>query len=261
LEDRRCRVIMAILMTTVIILSISVQSVYAAPVKASERLLNRVMDFKQAVFINVAANLPEIRPQDGKDFLKALVNKVSINQWAKSTAQDETITFVVEQVPLDRVLGVTAQRNDEKNTTHSEADDLGSAKNTIQTISASRSVGQDLLREDLEILARIIHAEARGETFEGQVAVGAVVLNRVHHPDFPKSIKDVVYQPGQFTAVDDRQIELEPNDRAYQAAQAALEGQDPSNGAIFYYNPAIATDTWIRTRNIIRSIGNHKFCV
>jgi len=115
--------------------------------------------------------------------------------------------------------------------------------------------------DELELLARIIHAEARGEDFEGQVAVAAVVLNRVASPQFPHSIREVIYQPGAFTAVDDNQIMLTPDEQAYEAAQAALEGEDPTDGALYYYNPKTATDKWIKTRPVVRQIGNHVFSI
>ncbi|MEL1133859.1 cell wall hydrolase [Desulfitobacterium sp. THU1] len=114
-------------------------------------------------------------------------------------------------------------------------------------------------QEELDLLARVIHAEARGEDFEGQVAVGAVVLNRVEDHRFPDTIHDVVYQPGAFTAVIDKQIHLTPNQSAYRAAEAALMGEDPTQGAIYYYNPRTATDRWIKTRPVVRTIGNHAF--
>jgi N-acetylmuramoyl-L-alanine amidase len=109
----------------------------------------------------------------------------------------------------------------------------------------------------MEQMARIIHSEARGETFQGQVAVGAVVLNRVQSDHFPDSIKEVIFQPGQFSAVLDGQYKLTPDSSAYQAAKAALNGMDPTNGALFYYNPEIATSTWSQKRPAIKTIGNH----
>jgi len=125
----------------------------------------------------------------------------------------------------------------------------------------SRSLGRLVSKEDVEILTRVIHGEARGENFEGQVAVGAVVLNRLKDPRFPKTIRAVVYQSGAFTAVDDKQIQLDPNDQSYKAAEAALSGQDPTNGALFYFNPRLATDRWIKSRSVIKQIGNHTFSI
>ena len=113
---------------------------------------------------------------------------------------------------------------------------------------------------DYELLARVISAEARGEPYSGQVAVGAVVLNRVKHPSFPNSVSGVVYQSGAFSCVSDGQINLAPAASAYRAAKDAINGVDPSGGAIYYYNPATATSKWIRTRPVICRIGEHVFC-
>lgn len=114
---------------------------------------------------------------------------------------------------------------------------------------------------DLYLLAKLIHSEARGEIYEGQVAVGAVVLNRVRDAGFPNTIQGVIYQPWAFTALNDGQFALEPNSTAYQAAQDAMNGWDPTYGCIFYYNPVTATSTWILSREIIVRIGNHVFCI
>lgn len=113
---------------------------------------------------------------------------------------------------------------------------------------------------DVTLLAMVINGEARGESYEGQVAVGAVVLNRVRHSSFPNTIAGVIYQPGAFTAVDDGQINKAVQSSCYNAARDALNGWDPTGGAIYYYNPATATSSWIRTRPIIKTIGKHVFC-
>ncbi len=125
----------------------------------------------------------------------------------------------------------------------------------------SRGLGRSVSEEEVELLTRVIHGEARGEKFEGQVAVGAVVLNRVKDSRFPNTIRGVIYQSGAFTAVDDKQIHLNPNDQSYKAAKAALSGQDPTNGALFYYNPHLATDNWIKSRAVVKRIGNHIFSI
>ncbi|MDQ2084959.1 spore cortex-lytic enzyme [Herbivorax sp. ANBcel31] len=113
--------------------------------------------------------------------------------------------------------------------------------------------------KDLNLMAHIIHGEARGEPYTGQVAVGAVVLNRVRDSRFPNTIAGVVYQPGAFDAVADGQINLPPNDTSYRAARDALNGWDPSGGALYYYNPVTARSQWIWTRPIIKTIGKHNF--
>ena len=112
---------------------------------------------------------------------------------------------------------------------------------------------------DVALLAKVISAEARGEPYEGQVAVGAVVLNRVAHPSFPNSVSGVVYQSGAFSAVTDSNWSAAVTDSAKRAAQDAINGWDPSGGAIYYYNPKKTSNQWIRTRPVITVIGNHYF--
>lgn len=113
---------------------------------------------------------------------------------------------------------------------------------------------------DYELLARIISAEARGESYLGQVAVGAVVLNRIEHPSFPDTLAGVVYQNGAFSCLYDGQFYKPVSNSAYSAARDALNGVDPSGGAIYYYNPKTATNKWITGRPIITTIGRHVFC-
>ena len=125
--------------------------------------------------------------------------------------------------------------------------------------SGTVSTGQNQ-SGDLYLLARLISAEARGEPYLGQVAVGAVVLNRVEHPSFPNSISGVIYQPGAFSCLDDGQFDQPIAESAYRAAQEALDGSDPSGGAIYYFNPVTATSAWIWSRPLIVQIGKHRFC-
>lgn len=122
------------------------------------------------------------------------------------------------------------------------------------------STGSDSSSSDLDLLARVIHGEARGESYTGQVAVGAVVMNRIKSSEFPNTLSGVVYQAGAFDAVADGQINLTPNATSIKAAQDAMNGWDPSYGAIFYFNPATATNQWIWSRPHIITIGNHRFC-
>lgn len=129
--------------------------------------------------------------------------------------------------------------------------------------SSGRLSRGDISREELMLLARLIHAEARGESFEGQVAVGAVILNRLASPHFPKTIPEIIYQKSnrvyQFSPVGDGSINLEPDEKAIQAAIQALSGRDPTGGALFFYNPDISKDQWIRTLPVVTRIGNHVF--
>lgn len=114
---------------------------------------------------------------------------------------------------------------------------------------------------DTYLLAKIIHAEARGESYTGKVAVGAVVLNRVKSPSFPNSISGVIYQPYAFTAVSDGQINLAPDNESVRAAKAAMNGWDPTYGCLYYYNPAVATSKWIFSRKTVTTIGKHVFAI
>ena len=113
---------------------------------------------------------------------------------------------------------------------------------------------------DVALLAKVISAEARGEPYDGQVAVGAVILNRIAHPSFPNTWAGVVYEPGAFTCMVDGQIDQPIASSAYQAARDALNGADPSGGAIYYFNPVTATSAWIWSRPLLTVIGKHRFC-
>ena len=113
---------------------------------------------------------------------------------------------------------------------------------------------------DYELLARIISAESRGEPYLGQVAVGAVILNRIEHPSFPDTMSGVIYQRGAFSCLNDGQFYEPVSDSAYRAANDAINGFDPTSGAIYYYNPQKSTNKWIFSRPIITTIGSHRFC-
>jgi N-acetylmuramoyl-L-alanine amidase len=115
-------------------------------------------------------------------------------------------------------------------------------------------------RNTRALLARLISAEARGEPYVGQVAVGAVVLNRVKHPSFPNTIPGVIYQSGAFSCIADGQFDQPVAESAYRAADDALNGWDPTGGAIYYFNPSTATSAWIWSRPLILTIGKHRFC-
>ena len=139
------------------------------------------------------------------------------------------------------------------------ADGIAGPKTLSALGIGSASSGQ-YSSSDIYLLAKVIAAEARGEPYIGQVAVGAVVLNRVQHASFPDSIAGVVYQPGAFSCVNDSNWSTEPTAQSRKAAQDAINGWDPSGGAIYYYNPAKTSNKWIRTRPVIQTIGAHVFC-
>ncbi len=127
-----------------------------------------------------------------------------------------------------------------------------SSSSTKKTTSSQSS-------SDLYLLAKCVYAEARGEPYQGQVAVAAVILNRVKSSQFPNTLAGVIYQPYAFTAVSDGQINLEPNQTAYNAARDAMNGWDPTYGCLFYYNPAKTTSKWIYSRQVVVTIGDHVF--
>ena len=126
--------------------------------------------------------------------------------------------------------------------------------------SSSSSSSSSSYNSNLNLLSRVIYGEARGEPYTGQVAVGGVVMNRIKSSSFPNTLSGVVYQSGAFDAVKDGQVNLTPNDTARKAAQDAMNGWDPSYGAIYYFNPSTATNKWIWSRPMTVTIGKHRFC-
>jgi N-acetylmuramoyl-L-alanine amidase len=125
-------------------------------------------------------------------------------------------------------------------------------------LTTSNNLG--LSENDLNMMANAVYGEARGESFLGQVAVAAVILNRVKSPSFPDTINGVIFEPRAFTAVADGQIWLTPNETAKKAVRDALNGHDPTGGCIYYFNPDTATSAWIWTRPQVKQIGKHIFC-
>ncbi len=130
----------------------------------------------------------------------------------------------------------------------------------ISLSSNTSSSSQTTSSTNLNLLARVVYGEARGEPYTGQVAVAAVLLNRVKSSSFPNTVAGVVYQSGAFDCVSDGQINLTPNQSAYNAARDALNGWDPTYGCLFYYNPRTATSKWMLSRTVKLNIGNHAFC-
>jgi len=140
------------------------------------------------------------------------------------------------------------------------ADGIAGEK-TIKVLPGEKLISRmDASRDDILLLARIIHGEARGEDFKGMVAVGAVILNRVESGDFPNSIREVILQQGQFSCLIDGQAHYYPSEKSINAAKAAMLGYDPTYGALYFYNPRVATNTrWISGRPVVIKIGNHLF--
>ena len=132
---------------------------------------------------------------------------------------------------------------------------------TLRKMGISSGSGQGgFSSSDVDLLAKIISAESRGEPYQGQVAVGAVILNRIEHPSSPNTLAGVIYQPGAFSCLYDGGVNAPVADSAYRAARDAINGNDPSGGAVYYYNPAKSTNKWIFSRPVITVIGSHRFC-
>ncbi len=135
-----------------------------------------------------------------------------------------------------------------------------SGSSSSSSDSSSSGSGSYTSESDVMLLAKVVNGEARGEPYVGQVAVAAVILNRVDSSEFPNTLSGVIYQNGAFDAVSDGQINLTPSDSCIKAARDALNGWDPTGGALYYYNPATATNQWIKSRPIVYTVGNHVFC-
>lgn len=138
---------------------------------------------------------------------------------------------------------------------------VGSKTAAALGIKLAQSASAGASSSDAYLLARVVYGEARGEPYTGQVAVAAVILNRVKSSSFPNTVAGVVYQPWAFTVVQDGQINLTPDSTAQKAANDALNGWDPTHGCLYYYNPATASNAWIRSKQVRLSIGQHVFCV
>jgi len=132
---------------------------------------------------------------------------------------------------------------------------------TVVTMNLTYAKPSANNNNDVQLLARCVNGEARGEPYIGQVAVAAVILNRTKHPSFPNTIAGLIYQPGAFTAVSDGQINvpIDPNSQVFKACQDAMNGYDPTDGCIYYYNPEKTTNKWIYSRQVVKTIGKHKF--
>lgn len=136
---------------------------------------------------------------------------------------------------------------------------LGVSGSNNPTQSGAAAAG-NFTQSEVELLSRIISAEARGEEYAGQVAVGAVIMNRIEHPSFPNTLAGVIYQPGAFSCLYDGGVNHTVAESAYRAAQDAINGWDPTGGAIYYYNPAKTSNKWMRSRPVLTTIGSHLFC-
>lgn len=160
-------------------------------------------------------------------------------------------------------VGVTGFVNltPEKSAVAARGTEVAAPASTKQKTQSKKSFHPSKISaNDLKLMANAVYGEARGEPYEGQVAIAAVILNRVKSPSFPDTPSAVIFEPRAFTAVADGQIWLEPNDKARKAVQNALSGWDPSGGCTYYFNPATATSKWIWSRPQVKRIGKHIFC-
>lgn len=166
-------------------------------------------------------------------------------------------------LPIDGLAGQATKAKLVKSTKYirnaGSANNPKAAKNTGSKASAV-NIPRGFSQNDIQLMANAVHGESRGEPYIGQVAVAAVILNRVENPKFPNSIAGVIFQPGAFTAVADGQIWLTPNETSKKAVIDAINGWDPTGNAIYYFNPATATSAWIWSRPQIKRIGKHIFC-
>ncbi|WP_413469262.1 spore cortex-lytic enzyme [Rossellomorea aquimaris] len=165
--------------------------------------------------------------------------------WAVRIFQDEF------GLPVDGVVGPKTKEKLVKATVYDKGDSTG---------GGSSNVPNGFSQNDIQLMANAVYGESRGESYTGQVAVAAVILNRVRSASFPNTVAGVIYEPGAFTAVADGQINLTPNETAKKAVLDAVNGWDPSDGAIYYFNPDTATSSWIWSRPQIKQIGKHIFC-
>ena len=230
------------------------------------KLLNKISENRNKIiilFFIVAAVLLSL-------FIWSDSNSASVNALSKRGSQSQEVTQIQTKLKQwgyydGEIDGIYGSQTEEavkyfQSKNGLTVDGIAAGVQTLKAIGIS-STSSDVSYNASErnLLIRIISAEARGEPYEGQVAVGAVIMNRVKHPSFPNTLSGVIYQPGAFTAIVDGQFN-EPVDPACAgAADAALSGVDPSGGAIYYYNPAKTTNQWIYSREVIKTIGNHVF--
>ena len=196
--------------------------------------------------------------------VESFVPTNSVSVYALTTSQNKQVQQKLKELgyykgAIDGIIGTqskTAIRNFQRDYGLTVDGIVG--PKTLKALGLSTSTNS-LSSADIELLAKCVYAEARGEPYTGQVAVAAVVLNRVKSASFPNTISGVIYQPYAFTSVNDGQIKLTPNQNAYNAAKDAMNGWDPTYGCLYYYNPATATSKWIWSRTVVVKIGKHNF--
>lgn len=228
--------------------------------KTLSRLLTQLMTFILIVCIVTLAVIETSQPSYGETV-------TALSKLGSRGDEVRKIQIVLKRLGFysgaaDGIYGMkthTAVKNFQKSCGIT-ADGIAGPKTLLYLGLGSSSSSGGYSSSDMYLLAKIIEAEARGESYTGQVAVGAVVLNRVESSSFPDTVSGVVYQAGAFSAVNDSNWSVQPSATAKKAAQDAVNGWDPTGGSLYYYNPAKTSNKWIRTRPVVTVIGNHVFC-
>lgn len=251
--------IRVILMTVVVVLFLSTMYVMQPP--AAEQTFSsatlRMGSTGQDV-TELQGRLNFLGYYDGKIdgiFGSKTKNAVTWFQWKFGLKSDGVVGSLTKQKLVDATKAWKPGQNNDKN------QGVAGGEGSVGGSSLPQSNRLGLTENDLKIMANAVYGEARGEPYQGQVAVAAVILNRVKSQSFPNSVYGVIFQPRAFTAVADGQIYLTPNDTARKAVEDAINGIDPTNGCLYYFNPVTATSKWIWTRQQIMTIGKHIFCI
>lgn len=241
---------------TSLILVFVIKAVIVAPALAA---VTHTVQRGESLFLigkKYGATVAQIKADNGlgKDSIYP-GQKLLINNGIYTVKKGDTLTSIAKE------LGTTVLAL--KSTNGLKSDTIYPGQKLREPVGKVSARGQAnvLNSDDLYWLARAVYGEARGESYQGQVAVAAVILNRVESSDFPNTVKGVIFEPLAFTCVADRQIYLEPDATAIRAAREAMAGADPSGGALYYWNPAKATSKWVWSRSIIKRIGNHVFAI
>ncbi|MUV39759.1 N-acetylmuramoyl-L-alanine amidase [Lentibacillus sp. JNUCC-1] len=190
--------------------------------------------------------------------IDGLAGGTTKNKLAKASKYDKD--FVQKQIKEGNRFTHYGGVDNKKQTAPKKQPDQKEQPSTTPTGTSKVNVPQGYSQNDIKLLANAVHGESRGESYVGQVAVAAVILNRVQSPTFPNTVSGVIFEPRAFTAVADGQIWLTPNDESKRAVLDAINGWDPSGNALYYFNPDTATSAWIWTRPQIKKIGKHIFC-